>query len=101
MKERLMTFRIPSEIDKEMEKIVLEEDTDKSKLMRELIVLGMREKRLVTALKFYSSGKITLWKAARISGISLWQMMEILRQRKIPMQYSEKDLREDLKALSE
>lgn len=101
MKEKLMTFRLPSEIDREMERIAIEEDTDKSKLMRELIVLGMREKRLGTALKLYSTGKITLWKAARISGISLWQIMEIVKQRKIPMQYSEKDLREDLKALLE
>jgi len=53
------------------------------------------------AIKLYMQGKITLWKAARLSDISLWKMMEIVQERKIPIQYGEKELKEDLKALEE
>lgn len=101
MKDKLMTFRLPVEVDKEIEELASKEDTDKSKLLRELILLGVKEKRLKEALRLYVQGKITLWKAARISGFSLWEMIEIVRERKIPAQYGERELKEDLKALQE
>lgn len=96
-----MTFRLPLEVDKEIEKLASLEDTDKSKLMRELIVLGIKERKLKKALKFYVEGKITLWKAARLSEISLWKMIEVVKEKKLPLQYGEKELKEDLKALKE
>lgn len=99
MKEKLMTFRLPIEIDREIEKISYVEDTDKSKLIRELIVLGMKVKRLEEAIKEYSEGKVSLWKAARMAGVSLWKMIEVIKERKIEVQYGEKELKEDLKAL--
>lgn len=99
MKEKLTSFRLPIEIDKEIEKLASLEDTDKSKLMRELLVMGIKEKRLQEALKLYQEGKITLWKAAQIADVSLWKMMEIIKERKITLQYSERELKEDLKAL--
>lgn len=99
MKEKLMTFRLPLEIDKEIEKLASLEDTGKSKLIRELILLGIKERKLEEAIKLYIKGKITLWKAARLVDISLWKMMEILEERKITLQYGERELKEDLKGL--
>ena len=97
MKEKLMSFRLPLNVDKEIEKLAIIEDTDKSKVMRELLILGVKEKKLEQALKLYSQGKISLWKAARISDISLWKIMEIIKEKKIQIQYDERELREDLK----
>ena len=92
-----MSFRLPLNVDKEIEKLAIIEDTDKSKVMRELLILGVKEKKLEQALKLYSQGKISLWKAARISDISLWKIMEIIKEKKIQIQYDERELREDLK----
>ena len=64
-----------------------------------LAYFNMEEKKLKEAIKFYEKGKITLWKGARLCDISLWKMMEIMKERKIPAQYGEKELREDLLAL--
>ena len=97
MKEKLMSFRLPVSIDKEIEKLAIFEDTDKSKVMRELLILGVKEKKLEQVLKLYSQGKISLWKAARITDISLWKIMEIVKEKKIQIQYGERELREDLK----
>lgn len=101
MKEKLMTFRLPLEIDKEIETIASLEDSDKSKLMRELIVLGLKEKKIKESIKLYSEGKITLWKAASLSGVSLWKMFDIIKEKKISLQYGERELAEDLKAMKE
>jgi len=101
MKEKLMTFRLPLEIDREIEELAVLEDSDKSKLIRELIVLGIKERRLKEAIRLYVEGRISLWKAARLSDISLWKMMDIVKERKIPLQYGERELKEDFKALEE
>jgi len=96
-----MTFRLPLEIDKEIEKIASLEDTDKSKLIRELLIIGIKEKKLKEALNLYIEGKITLWKAASLADLSLWKMIDILEKRKITLQYGKRELKEDLKALRE
>ena len=101
MRERLISFRLPIEIEKEIESLASLEDSDKSKLIRELLILGIKKRKLESALKLYSEGKISLWKAARMTGVSLWKMMEIAKERKIIVQYSEKELKEDLKAFAE
>ena len=101
MKEKLMTFRIPIEINKEIEELASVEDSDKSKLIRELIILGIKERKLKESIKLYIEGKISLWKAARLADISLWKMTEILEEKKINIQYGERELKEDLKALKE
>ena len=96
-----MTFRLPTEVEKEIKKLALQMDVDKSKIIRELIEIGLKEKRLKEVLAFYTEGKVTLWKAARLLGISLWKMMEIVTERKITAQYGKKEMEEDLKALQE
>lgn len=101
MKERLVSFRLPIEIEEDIEKIAHAQDSDKSKLIRELLIIGIKEKKLEEALKLYSQGKITLWKAAVLSGISLWKMIDIVAERKINLQYGKRELKEDLKALKE
>ncbi len=101
MKDKLMTLRIPLEIDKEIEELARIKDTDKSKLVRELIFLGVKEKKLEEAVKLYAHGKITLWKAARLAGLSLWKMIEVMEERRIPAQYGKKELEEDIKVLRE
>lgn len=101
MKEKLTTIRMDLETDRELDKMAKLRDTDKSKLIRDLILLGIRGKRIEEALKLYAEGRVSLWKAARLAGISLWEMMEIAAIRKIPAQYGERELKEDLKALEE
>ena len=99
MAEKLATFRLPLEVDKELEKLAQVKGTDKSKVMRELLILGIKEKKIEESFKLYIKGKVTLWKASKLAGLSLWEMMEIVRERKIPAQYGVKELKEDIKAL--
>ncbi|MBM3232498.1 UPF0175 family protein [Candidatus Pacearchaeota archaeon] len=101
MKEKLTTIRLSINLDKELEKLAVLKDTDKSKLIRDLLILGIREKKIQEALILYSKGKISLGKAARVAGLSLWEMMEIVAERKIPMPYGIRELEEDLKGLKE
>ena len=98
-KEKLMTFRLPIEIDIEIERLAKLEDSDKSKLIRELIVLGMKERKLEEALDLYSKRKVTAWKAATIAGIPLTQFLDILKERGLEFDYTEEELLEDFEGL--
>ena len=44
MKEKLISIRLSPEITHEIEKMAISRDTDKSKLIRDLLVLGLKEK---------------------------------------------------------
>jgi predicted HTH domain antitoxin len=97
----LISVRLPAETHEMLEKLAKEEAKDKSELVRELLALGIKEKRLERAIELYKKGKVTLWKAARIADVSLWRMIEIMREKKVEAQYGVKELEEDLKALKE
>lgn len=99
MEEKVMTLRLPIEIEQELEKLSVIRDSDKSKIIRELLIKGLKEARVEHSLKLYTQGKVSLWKAARLAGCSLWQMMEYAKEKKITAQYTEKELHEDLEAL--
>lgn len=96
-----MSFRLPREILEALKKLAKEESKDRSEIVRELLSLGIKEKKLRRAIQRYKEGKVTLWKAAREAEISLWKMIEVLRERKIEAQYGMRELEEDLKALRE
>lgn len=99
MEERVMSLRLPIEIERDIEKFSEIRDIDKSKIIREFLVKGLKDAKLEYALQLYSQSKVSLWKAARLAGCSLWQMIEYAREKKITAQYTEKELYEDLEAL--
>jgi len=58
-----------------------------------------KDEKLNEAIDMYSNGQVSLWKAARMAGISLWEMMEIVSERKIPAQYERRELEKDSEAV--
>jgi len=50
-------------------------------------------------LKEYEEGRLTLWQAAKKSGITLWEMVEEKKKSVAHTPYSFDDVREDLEAL--
>ncbi len=57
--------------------------------------------RKLIALELFREKKVSLGKASEIAGLSVWEMMALLKEKKIPLNYSEKDLEKDLKLLEE
>jgi len=52
-------------------------------------------------LDLYREGKVSLWKAAKIAGLSLWEMIDLLAREKVLLNYTIEDLREDIEAALE
>lgn len=47
-------------------------------------------------VRLYGDGKLTLARAARDAGVSLWEMMDYAHARKVPAQYDLEDLKRDV-----
>ncbi len=94
----IITTRVPEELAKEVERIAQEEALDKSTTIKRLLIRAVEAWKMDHALKLYQEGKISVGKAAEIAGVSLWEMIDNIVKRKIPLQMSREDLEEDLKA---
>ncbi len=55
--------------------------------------------RKIIAIELYREGLVSLGKAADIAGLDRIAMMDLLRERKVPIQYGTDDLEKDIKTL--
>jgi len=96
-----ISLRLPRETIKKLSELAEKEGKDRSSLIREILENGVKEKNLNHAVELYRTAQITGWRAAQLAGISLWNFYKILAEKGVLIQYSEHDLEEDLKGLTE
>ena len=102
-KMTLISLRLTHELREKLNWYAEKENIGKTIALRKILEIGMREIKIEYSLDLYSKGKITLMKAAEIAGLSLWEMLDIIRERRVQMYYTirdaEKDIRASLKGL--
>lgn len=96
-KEEMVAARLPESLVSDIKKIEELEQTDRSTVLRKLLHRAIADWKKEHAAKLYSEGKITLERAAIEAGISVREIMEYLKHKKIPAQYDLEDLEEDIK----
>jgi predicted HTH domain antitoxin len=96
-KEEMVAARLPEGLVSDIKKIEDAEQTNRSTVLRRLLYKAVIDWKKEYAAKLYSEGKITLERAAMEVGISVREMMEYLKQKRIPAQYNLEDLEEDMK----
>lgn len=94
----IISTRVPKEIARDIEEIEREEKSDRATIVRRLLARAIEQWKIERALKLYREGKVTLWRAARMGGVTLREMLEIAAKQGIQFQYNAKDLEEDIKA---
>ena len=94
----LISTRLPEDLKKDLKWYAEKERIGLSIAMRKLLDKALQETKLEYALELYKKGRASLWKAAEIAGISLWEIIDIVKERKIPMPYTIEDAEKDIKA---
>ncbi len=94
-----VSVRIPEEDSIEINTISKLENKSKSNTLRDILNIGIKEKKLEIAIKKFLKKEITINKAAEITGIPLTLFMDILSERKISFHYTTKELEEDFEGL--
>jgi len=98
-KESTVGARLPQELVRELELIEKVEQTDRPTIVRKLLYKAVGEWKRDYYSHQYGEGKMTLARAAQEAGVSVWEMMDYVRQRKIGAQYDLEDFRKDLQTV--
>ncbi|MEK6811656.1 MAG: UPF0175 family protein [Nanoarchaeota archaeon] len=74
--------------------------TDRSEVVRRLLAVAIKNWKIDNFLSEIREHKISVGKAAEECGISIWEMLEILKDKNIDwVGYNEEDLKRDLSIL--
>ena len=98
-KEVLIASRVPLDLLAELKRVEAAEHIDRSTALRRLLYAGIHEWKMQYAANRYRENTVTLARAAEEAGASVREMMEYLRQNKIPLQYDMEDFERDLKGI--
>jgi len=82
-KEKTVAARISKDLDEVLDEVSVFEGVDRSTALRKLVEKGARMWRRERAFELLEKGEVTLWKAAEIAGVSLWEMIDIVKDKKI------------------
>lgn len=85
-KERTVASRLPEDLVRDLELVERVEQTDRATAIRKLLAPALEEWKLDFYARQYGEGKLTLAKAAEKAEVSLWEMMEHVRRRRIAAQ---------------
>lgn len=93
----VMTVRLPREDIEIVKQISIENKKDKSTIIRELVELG----KIYYAIMQYRENKISLGKAAEISGLTISEMIDLLSKLGIKSNIELEDYLEGKKLVEE
>lgn len=96
MKTELVSVRLRKDELKSINAIAKEEKIDKTTALRKTLALGTKQYLLEKVLKEYSQGRISIGKAAEKAKISLWEMMDELKNRNISNNLDKYDYQEQM-----
>ena len=99
-KEQMVGTRLPVTVVRDLEAIEEVEQSDRSTTVRKLLFRAIQDWKLDHYSRLYGNGKLTLARAARGAGVSLWEMMDYVKTKKITAQYDLEDVQRDLKTVA-
>ena len=85
---RTVTIAIPDELSAELASY---EDS-----LGDLLRIGLREVKMEQSIALFRKGDMSIWKAARLAGVSLREMTEFAAARGLRAEVAEEDVREEL-----
>jgi predicted HTH domain antitoxin len=94
----VIATRLDNALAKEFREIEAEMKTDTSEAARRLLAQGIRAYKRERVLKLLGAGKMTVARAARELGISIYELLDLVKREKVAVSYGIDDLRRDAEA---
>ena len=79
---RPLATRVPRELEQEIREITQFLKVEKAQAVRMMLELGISEWRKRNALTLLQDGKVTFAKAAKFARLDLWDLADLVRERK-------------------
>ena len=71
----------------------------RSELLARIIEDGVHAELVKRSVRLYADGKVSMWKAAMLAGVSFYEMMDEIKLQGIHLQYGVEDFEADVKTL--
>ncbi|MAG75356.1 MAG: hypothetical protein CL811_01240 [Colwelliaceae bacterium] len=95
-----ISVRLSKLLQEELSRIEKKWHTDRSEVIRRLLAEAIQQWKIENSLEQLSKNKISIGKASEECGVSIWEMIDLIKEKNISWPgYSEKDLEEDLRIL--
>ncbi|MBU0757063.1 MAG: UPF0175 family protein [Nanoarchaeota archaeon] len=94
-----VTTRIDESLLKEVDLLSTENQMDRATFLRNLIKKGVENEKRHSVLEEYREQKISLQKSAEKLNLSVLDMIDIICKENLTIDYSDRELKEDLKGI--
>nr|QNO46917.1 hypothetical protein GBMLOPDG_00013 [Methanosarcinales archaeon ANME-2c ERB4] len=94
---KTISVRLPEQYLHDIEEACKPEVVDNGTMLHKRVGTGLREYHSKKALELYCCGKASLWKAARMAGMTYRGALEELKRLNIPFRYEKEDLDVDIR----
>lgn len=84
---------------REVERIARQRGSDKSDVVRELLRIGIQQKRIEEALDLVRRGRATVWKAANHAQVTYREMLQLLREHNVPFPLSHEEIKREMEEI--
>jgi len=79
-----VNIRLDRDLVGEIDELALEDSVDRSEMARRLLGSGLAAQRMRRALSEYREGNMTTWRAAKVAGVSLYEMLDRIHEEGVP-----------------
>ena len=94
MIEKTVSVRIPEDLDEDIKFVMLTECIDVPSVIRKILASGIKEWKREKALELLKNGNVTIMKAASLAGVSIYELLKLVRERDIAwVAFDEDDLK--------
>jgi metal-responsive CopG/Arc/MetJ family transcriptional regulator len=97
---KTVTTRLDDGYVKKIDEMAARKGIDRSALLRSFFLCALKEHTIRDSLEDYKAGIITLWEAAQLCNLSLWEMIQEVKRAHIHTSYDLKEFKKDLSALN-
>jgi predicted HTH domain antitoxin len=94
-----ISARIRKSQAEEVNQLAMKRGVDRSAVVRGLLDKAIQEEKVEEALGLVRAGKVTVWRAADIAGVTYREMLESLRIHNIPFPLSNEELKREIEEI--
>jgi predicted HTH domain antitoxin len=95
---KTLSTRVDRETEEELRFYMRAEKVDKATAVRKLLEIGVQGWRREMAIQLLRDGKATVWRAAAVAGLPLWDFISLIDERKVILPISGKDVIGDVRS---
>ena len=96
---KTITTRLPDEFVFSLGKIAEAENLDTSTVIRKLLADAIKTWKKDYAVEQYKKGEFSFGQAAKFSEVGVWEFPNLLKEKKVSLNYDKEELELDLKTI--